>query len=142
MSSVSGTSSATQSSSTKKPNDLREVDMDQFLQLLLKELQQQDPLSPMDNSQILEQIGQIRQISSTNQLSDTLSAVLSGQQMATASGLIGKNVSALTDSGKNVEGIVDRVSIEQDATDTSQRVLRVLVGGEKISLENIRGIVQ
>ena len=45
------------------PNDpaagtdgLRDVDLDQFLQLLITEIQNQDPLDPMENSEILEQI--------------------------------------------------------------------------------------
>jgi flagellar basal-body rod modification protein FlgD len=143
VSNVSPTSSPFQRSvSTRgEANDLREVDMDQFLQLLIAELQQQDPLDPMDNSQILEQIGQIRQISATNQLSDTLASVLSGQQMSTASSLIGKRVSALTDAATSIEGMVDRVSIAQDENDETQRILRVHVGDNKIRLENIREIV-
>lgn len=142
MSSVSSTSGVqTSTGGQTQANDLREVDMDQFLQLLIAELQQQDPLSPMENSEILEQIGQIREISATNQLSDTLTSVQSGQQLATASGLIGKTVSALTDSATNVEGVVDRVSIEQDENDETQRVLRVHIGDDKISLENIREIL-
>jgi flagellar basal-body rod modification protein FlgD len=125
-----------------KTNDLRQVDMDQFLQLLIAEMQHQDPLSPMDNSQILEQIGQIREISATNQLSDTLASVLTGQQMSTASSLIGKSVSALSDSGTNISGVVDRVSIEPDENDESARVLRVHIGSARIRMENIREIVR
>ena len=144
MSNVSSTGSLPQvtPSTRGKTNDLRQVDMDQFLQLLIAEMQHQDPLSPMDNSQILEQIGQIREISATNQLSDTLSSVLSGQQMSTASSLIGKRVSALSDSGTNVEGVVDRVSIEPDENDDAARVLRVHIGSARIRMDNIREIVK
>ena len=123
-------------------NDLRDVDVDKFLDLLLAELQNQDPLNPMDNAQMLEQIGQIREISATNQLSDTLSSVLLGQSVATASSLIGRRVEALTDDAKNVEGVVDRVSMERDGTDQSKRVIRVHIGDHKIDLGNIREIVE
>ena len=144
MSNVSSTGALPQAtvSTRGKANDLRQVDMDQFLQLLIAELQHQDPLSPMDNSQILEQIGQIREISATNQLSDTLASVLTGQQMSTASSLIGKRVSALSDSGTNISGVVDRVSIEPDENDESARVLRVHIGSARIRMENIREIVR
>ena len=143
MSSVPSTGAAASNpvSTRGNANDLREVDMDQFLQLLIAELQHQDPLSPMDNAQILEQIGQIREISATNQLSDTLEALRAGQQMSTASTLIGKRVNALSDDNKNVEGTVDRVSIEQDEDQPEVRVLRVHVGDAKIRLDNIREIV-
>lgn len=129
-----------QSPTTAGTNDLRDVDVNKFLDLLLAELQNQDPLNPMDNSEMLQQISQIREISATNQLSDTLSSVLLGQSVATASSLIGKRVSALTDDAKNVEGVVDRVSMERDGTDDSKRIIRVYIDGNKIELGNIREI--
>jgi len=142
MPEIASTGSIQQTPSTRgQANDLREVDMDQFLQLLISEMQNQDPLDPMDNSQILEQIGQIREISATNQLSDTLEAVLTGQNMATASGLIGKRIQALSDSAEQVEGVVDRVSMEHDASNGSVRTLRIHVGDQDIRLENIREII-
>lgn len=128
--------------STGAARDLRSVDVDKFLELLIAELQNQDPLDPMDNSEMLQQISQIREISATNQLSDTLGAVLLGQNVSTASSLIGKRITALTDDSKNVEGVVDRVSIEKDETDGSKQVIRVHIGDKRIDMKNIRQIVQ
>ena len=122
-------------------NDLRNVDLDDFLGLLIAELQNQDPLNPMDNSEILQQISQIREIGATNQLSETLAAVLSGQNLATASNLIGQQVRALADDGQNVEGIVDRVSIEVSGEEDGNRFLKVHVGSQSIDLKNIREII-
>ncbi len=122
-------------------NDLRDVDVNQFLNLLIAELQNQDPLNPMDNQEMLQQIGQIREISSTNQLTDTLAAVMAGQNLSTASGLIGKNISALTDDGKNVEGTVDRVSVQERDDENQTRLVRVHIGDHSVELNNIRGIV-
>lgn len=129
-----------QNPSTAGASDLRDVDVSKFLDLLLAELQNQDPLNPMENSEMLQQIGQIRQISATNQLSDTLGAVMLGQSVSTASSLIGKRISALTDDAKNVEGVVDRVSMEKDDKDDSKRAIRVYIGDQKIDLQNIREI--
>ena len=75
-------------------------------------------------------------------LRDAGSAVLAGQQMTTASSLIGQRVAALTDTGENVEGVVDRVSIATDEGDSSARVLRIHVGNADIRLENIREIIK
>jgi flagellar basal-body rod modification protein FlgD len=131
---------ARQAASSGGPNDLRDVEVDKFLDLLIAELQNQDPLNPMDNSEMVQQISQIREISATNQLSDTLSSVVLGQNVATASSLIGKRINALTDDAKNVEGVVDRVSMEKDDTDESKRVIRVYIGDHKIDVSNIREI--
>ena len=122
-------------------NDLRDVDVDQFLQLMIAELQNQDPLNPLDNSELVQQISQIREISATNQLSETLASVMLGQNMATASSLIGKRISALTDAAENVEGVVDRVSVTTDENDEATRTLRVHIGDRDIKLDNIREII-
>ena len=119
---------------------LNDVDVDQFLKLLIAELQNQDPLNPLDNSQMVEQIGQIREISATDQLSDTLNAVLLGQNVSTASSLIGQEISALSDDLQNITGVVDRVSVTVNQADNS-RTLRVHVGDDAVQLNNIREIV-
>ena len=142
MSRIPAVGAAAGSGSVGNAGDLREVDLNQFLQLLVTELQNQDPLDPMDNSEILAQISQIREISATDQLSDTLGSVLLGQNMATASGLIGKRINALTEGAENIDGVVDRVTVVVDQNDDANRSLRVHVGEHDIRLENIREIVE
>lgn len=131
-SSVTGTS--TQASSTDAANDaLRNLDMGQFLNLMITELQNQDPLNPMDNHQILQQIGEIRNIGATEQMSSTLKSVLLGQNVSTASNLIDKQVTALADDGSEISGKVDRVSIiDGEAT--------VHIGEASVKLSNVRDI--
>lgn len=123
-------------------NDLREVDLDQFLGMLITEMQNQDPLNPMDNSQLLTQISQIRQIGSTNQLTDTLTTLASGQELTMASSLIGRNVHALDDSGKDVSGVVNRVSVATDPENPKIRTVKVHIGAASVDINNIREIDQ
>ena len=108
---------------------------------MIAELQNQDPLNPLDNSELVQQIGQIREISATNQLTDTLQSIITGQNLATASSLIGQTVSALADDGSTVEGLVDRVSSEVTGDDNSQRRIKVHVEEHSIALENIREVI-
>ncbi len=112
----------------------RELQMEDFLKLMMAELKNQDPLDPMDNAQMLEQISQMRQIQSSEDLRDTLSAVLMGQNMATASNLIGQTVYGLTDDGEQVSGTVDRVSIVYG-------VPQLHVGDYRFDLRNVAGIL-
>ena len=120
--------------------DLRELDLNHFLTLMVTELQNQDPLDPIDNSQILAQIGQIRSISATDKLTKTLDSVLLGQNLGTASGLIGKRIEALSDDGDLVNGVVDRVTVVVfDGRDQS-RSIRVHFDEHDVRLENIREI--
>ena len=99
------------SSSSSKPTTtdaINDLDVSSFLKLMITELQQQDPLNPLDNKDMLDQIAQIRAISSSDKLSTTLNSVLLGQNIASATNLIGADVSALTDDGQS--GYRDRQS--------------------------------
>ena len=149
MSSITGIGASKPSSGTSgssntgvSGNDLREVDLDQFLGMLITEMQNQDPLNPMDNSQLLTQISQIRQIGSTNQLTDTLSTLASGQELTMASSMIGRSVKALDDSSKDVSGVVDRVSVETDPDNPKIRTVKVHIGATSVDIKNIREIDQ
>jgi flagellar basal-body rod modification protein FlgD len=122
-----------------KPHDLKDLDVNQFLQLMISELTNQDPLNPMDNTQLVQQISTIREISATTQLSDTLNSVQSGQSLATASSLIGKSVTALTDEGGDVTGVVDRVTVSIDE-EKNTRSYRIHIGENEADLKNVREI--
>lgn len=143
MSSVSGvgsSNSATDSSGTTG-NDLSSVSLDDFLQLMIKELQNQDPLNPSDNSAMLQQLTQIRQMGATNQLSSTLSNFAVSSGLSTASSLIGKEIKALDDNAKDVSGVVDKVSIAIDDKDKTKRTVKVHVGTATVDINNVREIV-
>ena len=123
-----------------RTNDLEDLDINQFLQLMISELTNQDPLNPMDNTQLVQQLGHIREIAATNQLTETLSTVATGQSLTTASGLLGKRIEALTDDDQNVTGVVDRVSISVDPENNDQRSYRVHIGDQSINLNNVRSV--
>jgi flagellar basal-body rod modification protein FlgD len=142
ISSLTGPSGSTgSSSSTTKPvHNLKDLDINQFLQLMVTQLSNQDPLNPMDNTQLVQQIGELRSIAASDQLTGTLQAVQTQQSLTTASGLIGKQVQALTTDNQNVSGIVDSVSVEVDPDDNTKRTYKVNVGGKAIDLQNVREV--
>jgi flagellar basal-body rod modification protein FlgD len=121
-------------------NSLEDLDINQFLQLMISELTNQDPLNPMDNTQLVQQLGHIREIAATNQLTGTLTEMQVGQSLTTASSLLGKHVNALTAEGDSVSGVVDRVSVEVDAANNDQRSYRVHVGTQSFNLSNVREV--
>lgn len=139
MSRISATQPISQPTAGKS-NDLEDVDVNQFLDLLIAELQNQDPLDPVDNSEFAQQIGQIREIAATDKLSATLNAVLTGQSLGTASGLIGKQVEALSAAGETVRGVVDRVTVQTDEDDQTIRTYRVHIGEQAFELNRVREV--
>jgi len=123
-----------------RTNSLEDLDINQFLQLMISELTNQDPLNPMDNTQLVQQLGSIREIAATNQLTGTLASMQVSQSLTTASNLLGKHVSALTAEGDNIAGTVDRVSVEVDPDDNDKRSYRVHIGAQSIDLDNVREV--
>jgi flagellar basal-body rod modification protein FlgD len=113
---------------------LRDLDMDQFLQLMITELQNQDPLNPLENAEILQQISQIREIGATGRLTETLEAVLLGQNLTSATSMIGKTVKALSDDAKEVSGLVDRVTVTEGEP-------RLHIGDKAIRLKNVKEVL-
>ncbi len=66
-----------------------------FLKLLTTQLQNQDPLSPMDNAEFLAQMAQfstVEGIEQVNQNISTLTTTMAASQVQTAAGLLGKSV--------------------------------------------------
>src|SRR5215216_4686428 len=92
---------------------INDIDMNTFLKLMIVELQQQDPLNPLDNKDMLNQIAQIRAVGASDQLTKTLNSVLLGQNITSATNLIGADISALTDNGQAITGLVNRVAIDK-----------------------------
>jgi flagellar basal-body rod modification protein FlgD len=100
-------------SSSSSVGGINDIDMNTFLKLMITELQQQDPLNPLDNKDMLNQIAQIRAVGASDQLTKTLNSVLLGQNITSATNLMGADVSALTDNGQAITGIVNRVAIDK-----------------------------
>jgi len=117
-------------------NDLAVND---FLKLMINELQNQDPLDPMKNAEMVQQIGLIREIGATDELSGTLSNFSNSQELVTASNLIGHTVSGLADDSSTVTGQVDRVTVEADP-EKNTRSVKVHVGEKTMEVKSIREI--
>jgi flagellar basal-body rod modification protein FlgD len=132
--------SAATASGKKEVHDLKDLDINQFLQLMVSELTHQDPLNPMDNTQLVQQIGELRAVAASDQLTSTLQAVQTQQSLTTASSLIGKQVTALTTDNQNVSGKVTSVSVEVDPDDNAKRTYKVKIGNQSIDLQNVREV--
>jgi flagellar basal-body rod modification protein FlgD len=113
---ISTSSSSSRSTSNSQPtaaDAINDLDLSSFLKLMITELQQQDPLNPLDNKDMLNQIAQIRSIGASDKLTSTLDSVLLGQNIASATNLIGADISALSDDGQSIQGVVNRISIDK-----------------------------
>ena len=113
---------------------IQDLDLNKFIDLMIAELQNQDPLNPLDNNEMLQQITQIREIGATGRLTETLESVLLGQNLTSATSMIGKTVKAMSDDAMEVSGLVDRVTV----TDGEPRLH---IGDKAIGLKNVKEVL-
>jgi len=104
-----------------------ELGQDAFLQLLLAQLQHQDPLDPVDNSQFISQQAQFTQIEKTDKL---INAINSGNLISQSSSLVGKTVQIQLDGGQTTIGKIDSIQIGNNS-------LGINVGNEVYSSNQI-----
>ena len=91
QSSTSGNAAAATSAAASQLS----ATQDRFLTLLVTQLKNQDPLNPMDNSQVTSQMAQLSTVSGINQLNATvqaLSASMTASQSLQATSMIGHAV--------------------------------------------------
>jgi len=111
-----------------------DVQMD-YMMLLVAELQNQNPLEPLDNQAMASQLAQFSQLQQMENMSGSFADVLTTVEHAYASSLIGKEVSFLTTT--ETGGIeVGAGTVDQICTDTGGGVL-LDVAGNLIALEEI-----
>jgi flagellar basal-body rod modification protein FlgD len=110
--------------------DNSELGKDAFLQILVTELANQDPLEPLDSTEYISQLAQFSEVEQVGNVSDTLESLVSYVQFSAAS-MVGNNVTYADESGVNVSATVDSVVFEQG---------QVLVGmdnGDQVSFDRI-----
>lgn len=84
------------------------LNYNQFLQLLVTEMKNQDPTSPMDPTQQLSQLASFSAVEQQVQANATLSSLLSTANLSQAEATIGKTV---TSSDGKISGVVSSVTL-------------------------------
>lgn len=108
MSAISDFSSSNPVSSTG--DAFNTLSSAEFLQIIFTELQNQDPLEPQDTGAMLDQLSTLRTIESDTQMVASLESLVSQNEFAAASQLIGSLVSGITLDNQRVADLVISVS--------------------------------
>src|SRR5262245_108536 len=104
------TSPVTASTHTMKNKSLG-LKPEDFIKMMITQLQNQDPLEPAKNEQLLAQMSQIGQLQSSTDLQAGLKSMVLQNNIAAAGNLIGKLVQGLDDAGKQTKGLVNSVRV-------------------------------
>ena len=105
----------TQPSTTPKSAVTQQLGEDAFLKLLTTQLQNQNPLNPMDNTQSVAELAQFSSLQAATNMSSSFQTFQSNFAVMQSAGLIGKPVSAqTTDANGNtttVTGTVKSITV-------------------------------
>jgi flagellar basal-body rod modification protein FlgD len=82
-----------------------------FIKMMITQLQNQDPLEPAKNQELLAQMSQIGQLQSSTSLQESLQGMVLQNQIGSASSLIGKTVQGLDGQDDPVTGLVNSVKV-------------------------------
>ncbi|HOA50899.1 MAG: flagellar hook capping FlgD N-terminal domain-containing protein [Thermogutta sp.] len=134
---IVNSAAATRQATNQNPTGhdaFRDLDLNSFLSMMIAELQNQDPLNPMDNAQLLQQVSQIREIESNLRLVSTLESLVRAESLASGTNLIGRTVKGLDTNGKEVVGVVEKVSADEKG-------FYVHFDNTTVSMRNIKEVI-
>ncbi len=108
----SGAAAKAEGASRVPNNDL---DRDAFLRLLVLQMQHQDPMEPVTNTDMLAQLAQFSALEQMNTLNESfqfLSGNIDQLNFITAGTLLGSQIQGVDMEGELVEGTVDRILMD------------------------------
>ena len=117
------TTTGPQSGSTSASNPNAALDKDGFLKLFVAQLQHQDPTSPMDTNDSMQQMSSFSMVEQITNMASTTAKVAQSLNTSSAVGLIGRTVTYVDSSDQLQTGKVEKVATSKDGVAT------ITVGG-------------
>ena len=105
-----------------------------FIKMMITQLQNQDPLQPTSNQDLLNQMSQIGQLESSTDLQNSLKTLTLQNTLGSAGNLIGKMVTGQDERGVPMKGLVNSVKVVDGAVSLE------LDNGKSLSMSNVTGI--
>jgi flagellar basal-body rod modification protein FlgD len=135
---ISATSSSTAIASSSSASSVGASDMaasqDRFLKLLVAQLNNQDPMNPVDNAQMTSQMAQINTVTGIQQVNDTLKSLsdqFASLQMVQGSAMVGHQVLVESNTLSRQDGIA-RGALDLNSPADSVKVEILSAGGQVI----------
>lgn len=136
-SAVGGALEALQQPGTKTSNPKGQLKVEDFIKMMVTQLQNQDPMEPAKNEQLLAQMSQIGQLQSQQDLQSSLKTMVLQNNIGSASNMIGKSVQGVDEStGETIDGKVQTVQV------VNGNVMLQLEGGISLPMNKITSITE
>jgi len=130
--SVTATAAAPTATSTVVPPK-KALDAEVFLQLLVAQMKNQDPSSPLDTNEMMAQTTQLAMMEQLTALADTFTESFALSMRQTAASLVGTQASYVDADGVTQTGLVTKVSFENS-------IPLVTIGDATVPLDAVSGI--
>ena len=108
---VTGVGSSSTSDSTAAAQQKATLNYDNFLQLLVAQMKNQDPTDPVDASEQMAQLASFSQVEQTIQTNSKLDTLLASSSLTQAGSYIGKYMESVDGS---VKGVISSVKVYSD----------------------------
>jgi len=131
--SVSGASTASMSAPTPTRAPKQQLDGELFMNLLVTQLKNQDPSSPLDTNEMIGQTTQLAMMEQLTKLGTNSDEGFALQMRTAASSLLGQTLSYLAADGSTKSGIATSISF-------ADAVPVVKVGADTIALDKVLGV--
>jgi len=136
---ISPTTTTGSGSTSSTPTSTMDQAQDRFLKLLVAQLNNQDPMNPLDNAQMTSQMAQINTVTGIQQVNETLksmAAQFSAMQALQGANLVGHDV--LLDSATlSIQDGAAQGAIELAANAESVKVEILSAGGQLLDTLNL-----
>jgi len=111
-----------------------DIQMD-YMRLLVVELQNQDPLEPLNNKEMAAQLSQFSQLQQLEAMNSSFAKVLTSVERTYASSLIGKKISFVTETQLGTTELLSG-SIDQVYNDVDGKIV-LAVDNHRINLDDV-----
>lgn len=131
---TNGTAGVSAGNGTTASRRDSELGREQFLQLLLIQLQNQDPLNPIKDSDFTAQLAQLSSLDNFEKLNANFAEMLVLQELNQGANLIGKQiVFQRPGSSELSRGVVESVNVNDSK-------VQLVVGANNVEISQVRGI--
>jgi flagellar basal-body rod modification protein FlgD len=137
VSQINGTSAASSAPSTSSgstgANASDRLGKQDFLQLLIAQLKNQDPMKPMEDKEFIAQLAQFSSLETLQSLDKRLESFSDAQQFGQAAAAIGKRVQATLTDGTKLNGVVSEVRFAAGIT-------KLVVNNQEVLLSQVTSL--
>jgi flagellar basal-body rod modification protein FlgD len=132
--STTGTTGSDTTGASTPTNAKASLGKDDFLKLLVAQLQHQDPMSPMDDKDFMGQMAQFSSLEQMTNISTAIQRMDYSNQLSQSFALIGRTVTYEQEDGTLASGLASAVATDKDDQIT------IKVGDAEITPADVREV--